>query len=92
MGKPSKRRGLTGVAKYALVCGLAAVAVSFIPLASDFLTIPLGLVAITLGCAEIWRSERGRPASVVPATFGTVFGAVALFVGAMMFISTQNTL
>lgn len=85
-----KRRGFTRSAKFALVFGLAALAVAFIPLAGDVLTIPLAITSIILGCYEIWRAERGKVANVVPATFGTIFGAFALFTAVMMLISTQD--
>ncbi|MDJ1371817.1 hypothetical protein C7K25_10640 [Gulosibacter molinativorax] len=77
-------------AKFALVLGLAALVCSFIPVVGDYVTIPLGVIAIILGCLDIWRAERGRRARVVPATFGTIFGGLALLLVMISMMATQD--
>lgn len=81
---------MTWPARFALLLGFAALICSFIPVVGDYVTIPLALIAIILGCLEIWRAERGRQSRVVPATFGTIFGALALLLVMISMMATQD--
>lgn len=79
----------------ALAAGIAAVAMSFVPMIGDFIAIPLAVLAIVLGLVAIRRFQEGHSArlvevvEVVAAACGTILGAATTFIIVIVLAATH---
>ncbi|UVI38001.1 hypothetical protein [Brevibacterium spongiae] len=88
-GKPPPQREGDNAGAYALTFSIISVVCAFIPVIGDFIAAPTAALAIVLGFIGISRHESGRASKVIPAVSGTILGAVALFVVALMLAVTH---
>ncbi len=72
-GQPRNALGTAG-----LVCGILAVALSFIPVI-NWGTWPLGVLAIVFGAVGWYRANKGMATNRAVAITGTVLGIVSFF-------------
>ena len=80
--------GSNGLAIAALVCGIIALLLSWIPVI-NFLSFILGLIAIVLGGVGIAKAKDGRGGKGL-AIAGLVTGLLALLVGFLIYVGLAN--
>lgn len=85
---PSHRHGWAG--QYALAAGVAAIVCALLPGVSDVIAAPLAVLAIVLGLLGVRWHQSGRAPRVASAITGTVLGAVALSIVAVMVAASHT--
>ncbi|WP_410877044.1 hypothetical protein [Nocardia sp. A7] len=84
---PSPRNGV-GLA--ALVLGIIACAVSFIPVVSEFVAAPAGIGAVAAAFVGWDRIENGVATNRADTIAGGILGAIALAVTALVYLATHS--
>ncbi len=85
---PTHRDGWAG--QYALAAGAAALICALLPGVSDVIAAPLAALAIALGLLGVRWHRTGRAPRVASAITGTVLGAVALSIVAVMVAASHT--
>lgn len=74
-----------GLGTAALICGIIAVGLSFIPVLNAF-TWPLGILAIVFGAIGWSRANKGRATNKAFAITGLVLGIVSFFTFCLIYV------
>ncbi|MFD3748070.1 hypothetical protein [Nocardia sp. NPDC058633] len=79
-----------GVGLAALVLGIIACAVSFVPVVSEFVAAPAGIGAVAAAFVGWDRIDNGVATNRADTIAGGVLGAVALTVSALVYLATHS--
>ncbi|MET9216185.1 MULTISPECIES: hypothetical protein [unclassified Nocardia] len=79
-----------GVGLLALVLGIVAFVLSFIPFAGEFLAAPTAVAAVTAAFFGWDRIERGEADNRADTLVGGVLGALALGLTLLIYLATQS--
>ncbi|MBS9376274.1 hypothetical protein [Rhodococcus sp. B50] len=79
-------RNMVGSA--ALIAGIIAVVIAFVPLVGDLVTIPADGIAVVCGWTGVGRVEKGLASNQRDAVIGAGLGTAALFVVFLMFAAS----
>ncbi|RRQ29184.1 hypothetical protein DK926_04690 [Rhodococcus sp. Eu-32] len=77
-----------GVGSAALVAGIVAIVCAFVPFIGDFISVPIGVVAVVCGWIGVSRVDAGDATNFREAVIGAALGGTSLFVVFMGFAAT----
>lgn len=75
----------------ALVCGLVALVVGFVPVAGDIIALPLALAAVGSGGVGLMRAEDGRATNPGVALTGALLGFAAGLLSFLTIVSAVTS-
>jgi hypothetical protein len=84
-GPLSRQQPRNGLGAAALVCGIVAVVLSFIPVINWF-TWPLGVLAVVFGAVGWGRANKGQATNKSMAIAGLVLGILSFFTFCLIYI------
>ena len=80
-----------GLGDAALTCGVVAMVFVFVPIVSDFLTLPAALAAVVLGVVGVLGEDRGTTSNSGRALAGGLLGVIAAFIALMILAATGTS-
>ncbi|MCC3762483.1 DUF4190 domain-containing protein [Glycomyces sp. TRM65418] len=79
------RQARNGLGTAALVCGIVAVVLSFVPVLNVF-TWPLGILAVVFGAIGWSRANKGQATNKTIAITGLALGVISFFTFCLLYV------